>query len=458
LRRASLQIQLTVRLGLLFLVATALAVAALALEGYRTASSLGEQNLMQSARELARSIRRDGEGVPVLALPSALSALYGSPTHVALYAIRDAGGEVIAASDAELRHYAAARGVGGKEPRFFRLDSFYSGRDYYGVDVALPSAAGPVFVTVAEAGDADDLLHAILEEFFLDAAWILPVFVAATLLVGVLAIRAGLRPLRAASAEAALIGPGTPSLRLTERTLPGEIRPLAQAVNRALDRLERGLAVQRRFTADAAHELRTPLAIITGALEAVDGHAEIDKLKQDVARMNRLVDQLLRVARLDSLDVDVSADVDLSDVAREVVEYMAPLAIAQARSIALVGASGPVVIKGNRHAVADALRNLVENAIHHTPPGTEVGVAVGGDGTLSVGDRGPGVPSDARDRIFDRFWRGANVETPGAGLGLAIVRETMRAHGGDVAVSTGPHGGATFTLRFRAQRDGPSAA
>lgn len=445
-RPRSLQLRLALRLGALFLAASLLATGALVYQTYETADSLGERNLIERAHDLARLVKREDGDDSVIDLPPRLAAAYGSAGGVSAFAIRDAGGRVIAASRDEIATLAAGRPPADDEPRFFRFNA--SGREYYGLEQRLESAAGPIFVTVAEASEAEALLHAMLREFIFDAAWTIPIFVAATLLVGVLAIRGGLKPLREVSAQAAMIEPGAISQRLSTRDLPGEIAPLVAAVNKALDRLEQGFALQRQFTANAAHELRTPLAIISGALETIEGDGEIAKLRQDAARMNRLVEQLLRVARLDSVALDVSAETDLAAIATEVVEHMAPLAIAQDRSIAFFGADRPVHIKGNRYAIEDALRNLIENAIAHTPQHTEILVEVSQDGEVSVSDHGQGVRPEDRMRVFDRFWRG-DARGAGAGLGLAIVRETMKAHGGAVEVADNPRGGARFTLRFR---------
>ena len=128
---------------------------------------------------------------------------------------------------------------------------------------------------------------------------------------------------------------------------------------------------------------------------------------------------------------------------------MAHLALSACRTIALTGVDHPVLVTGNVAAIADALRNLIENALAHTAPGTEVIVEVGAEGAISVQDSGPGIPAEDRPHIFERFWRGKGVRGRGAGLGLAIVMEIVRAHGASITVSDRVTRGARFDLRFR---------
>jgi signal transduction histidine kinase len=449
-RFRSLQLRLTLELAALFFAASCLAVGGLIYSASRTAGTLTDRGLALRAEDLERYVSIDATGKPRLDLPPDLKQAYAAAAQRSVFAIRDKDGRLIEASTAELGAAVGRWPQADSEPSFFRLTDFGpSGQDYSGVSMLLDSSAGPLSVTVAEVSGGNELVHSMLREFVFDVAWYVPLFVAVILLLTVYSIRRSVRPLRAASAEASNIGPGSISIRLPETDVPTEALPLVLAVNHALDRLEQGFAIQRQFTANAAHELRTPLTIITARLDSLEGNGQLSALRQEVGRMNRLVEQLLCVARLDSIALDVSAPVDLRQIAEEVVGSMAHLALASGRSIALTGAEHSVRITGNPDAIADALRNLIENALAHTGPGTEVIVEVASDGALSVSDSGPGIPLLDRSRIFDRFWRGKGARSEGAGLGLAIVMEIVRAHDASIAVGDHIPCGARFDLRFR---------
>ena len=448
-RLRSLQLRLALRLAALFVVGSAVIVGFVIWRAYDTAGTLADRELSLRAADLANSVGRASDGTARLALPPALREAYGAAPDADIFAIRGQDGRLIAAMPDAFGSLVERWPATTEHAGYFHLPGI-AGRtqDYYGLGVTLDSTAGPLSIWVARAAGATALVHSMLEEFVFDIAWVIPLFMLLALAIAILAIRGTLRPIREVSEIAASIGPSTTSVRLPQAGLPSEILPLVSAVNRALGRLEQGFAVQRQFTANAAHELRTPLAIITGALENLEPNPEVGKLKIDVARMNRLVEQLLSVARLDAVALDVSGTVDLNEAARETVANLAPWALAQERSIAFVGADRPVFVRGNAYAIDDAVRNLIENAVVHTPPRSEVTVSTRADGSIDVSDHGPGVSQEDRERIFERFWRGKANASHGAGLGLAIVAEIMKAHGGSARVDARPEGGAVFTLVF----------
>ncbi|MEZ5491914.1 MAG: ATP-binding protein [Gammaproteobacteria bacterium] len=430
----------------MFLLATILAVGLFFYLGNRTAEALTRQDLFDQAENLAISLDDNRPFMPFDQLVEA--GIIESST---VFVIRDRDEDTIASSgeafEIATREFTSMRG----QFQYFTLDSFGAqSQTYTGLITREGSERGRVTVIVAEPYNPENaILSAMLDEFAATAAWIVPIFVLTTLMVSVAAIRGGLKPLLETASQAKSIRPESLSIRLDTTALPTEIAPMVTAVNQALGRLEEGFEIQRRFTANAAHELRTPLTIISGAIENLDTKSDTSALRLDIERMNRLVNQLLQVARLDSGVLDRSEKVDLQACARDVVEYIAPLAIYRNRKVALTGVTRPLVIQGNRHATEDALRNLVENALNHTPENTEVQVNVSEDFTIEVTDEGPGIDDELGKQIFDRFCRAPSNTTPGAGLGLAIVSEIMKLHEGTVEYFNRPSGGACFRLHFK---------
>jgi signal transduction histidine kinase len=173
---------------------------------------------------------------------------------------------------------------------------------------------------------------------------------------------------------------------------------------------------------------------------------------KDARLMNRIVGQLLRISQLEAVRIGLDERADLAALAVDEAAYLGPMAIERKRSIAVTGPEGPVWVKGSAEILGHAVRNLLENALQHTPEGTTVTVTVSPDGSLTVSDEGPGVPPDARDRIFQRFWR-ANRSGAGAGLGLSIVERIVKLHGGTISVNDSSEleessRGATFSMRL----------
>lgn len=306
-------------------------------------------------------------------------------------------------------------------------------------------------VEVVQNLDFPDVIIDDIEIVFLShIAWLIAAVLLALFGLDLLVVRAAMRPIQRASLDAQTIDTARLDVRLGERGLPSEVRPLVRAVNKALERLEHGFSLQRDFTADVAHELRTPLSIMRLRIDALADRRAAEALRNDVEAMGRVVDQLLALAELEARPPEPDVRADLSAVAERVVRHLAPAAIARRRELALYGASQPNQVMAPPSVVFQALRNLVENALEHAPEGTAVEVCLEPGGVAHVLDRGPGVPEDERELVFERFWRRDRQRGTGAGLGLAIVARLAAAHGGTIGVTEARGGGADFVLRLPA--------
>lgn len=208
------------------------------------------------------------------------------------------------------------------------------------------------------------------------------------------------------------------------------------------------------FAADAAHELRTPLAILRAHIDSLDINDTTRQLRDDVDQISRIVEQVLVKSRIEAIEVKADETVDLSQLIKDLAAYIAPLVIKEGRSIEVLGADKPIDINANAFAIEQALRNLVENAIKYSSRGSTITISLinqGNEYQLRVIDRGRGVPQEARELIFERFRR-ADRRGAGSGLGLSIVRRVAEAHGGRVSVEDAPEGGAVFILHFPRRR------
>ena len=438
----SLWIRLIVGLVSVSLLAVAAASGALYFRFKAKNTEFHEQTLRNQAALITDYLKRAPDGAVQLSqdVTERFKANNGR------YAIVDRSGALLAASPGVTAAFTATNA--STTPDFFVLQPNEDEPPYYGLSVRTTFDARPVWVQVAfHAGNI--VFDSVLEEFIQDIAWIWVPFVVILLLVNLLVARIGLTPLRTAANQAAAIGPGSVSMRLSETGLPRDVHALVSAVNRGLDRLETAFDAQKRFVADAAHELRTPVSVLkahVAILSKFEGHAE---LVDEISSLERLVNQLLDVARLDVLQLGADNVADLTSVATEVASHLGPTAIDNGRSIEVVAPNEPVRIRGASDYLFRALRNIVENALRHTPEGTTVSIVVANPPAISVIDQGPGVPPDQRHAIFRRFWQGdRGPNKGGAGLGMDIAARTVVAHGGIMSVEDAPNGGAMFTMQF----------
>jgi signal transduction histidine kinase len=388
------------------------------------------------AEVLAERIVAQPDGLLTFNLPDSLKGLYSEAYGRYQYDIRDAEGNLL---------FSSRRKTGTATAAPPPLSETISGA---GVTRTIDGKV--IRIRVAEdLAHRDVIIDDIVSNFFRRVGWITIPILLILLGIDIIIFRRAVAPLWKASEEASNIGPARTDIRLPTEQIPREIMPLVTAVNQALDRLEDGFRVQRQFTADAAHQLRTPLAILRTRIETLGDGVARQALHADIEGMSRIVAQLLEIAELDTLVLDPGETADLRAVCAEVVGSIAPLAIAQHKDIALRGTEAPVLIHGNSVMLQRAIFNLAENAIKFTAKDTSVDVDVSEDGAVSVRDCGPGIAEAERELIFHRFWRADRQRSDGAGLGLSIVRAVADDHAATVEVENLPGGGAQFTLRFR---------
>ncbi len=280
---------------------------------------------------------------------------------------------------------------------------------------------------------------------------LLAIMALATLLATPLVVRRALAGLHAVVMQAGRIDVDRRATRLPTGDVPLEVMPLVTAINEALARLDQGYERQQRFLADAAHELRTPIAILRTRIELLEADPLGSRLREDVARLATLAEQLLDVQRLRGI-TPAFAPLDLTAAARDVVADIAPLAVGAGYTLVFEAPDEPCVIRGDRGALQRALANLLHNAIQHGNQRGQIAVTVHDDGSLDVVDEGNGIPDVERERIFEAFHR-LSAGQHGAGLGLHLVREIVTAHGGSVVAL--PHqGGAHLRLQLPLHRSG----
>jgi len=396
---------------------------------------------------LHRSIRFDSAGRPVVGvpLPRDLSWVYHDFAADLKYRILDASGGVIISSE----HDAVALAPPGQpfdstlgsftlntggETLHVRTEPMVHGTKTYYIQVAITERLAALTRSLVAHLLVSDTLR-----FALASVVLFTVAVYFTL-------RKVLMPLRETSAAAARIDAHNISKRLSTRNLPIEFLPVVDAFNLTLDRLEKGYIVQRAFLAGAAHELKTPLALIRAQID-MEGTTDREVLLHELDLMARQVNQLLHLAEASETQNYVFEAVDVAAVAEDVVDYLRRLAEPREVYVDICCAPGIPTLQADRGALFMLLKNLVENAIQHSPVSGVVAVTVD-TGHVCIRDEGPGIAVGELPKLFTRFWRGATRRNDGAGLGLSICQEIAAAHKWDLAARSTGHG-AEFTLSFR---------
>jgi two-component system OmpR family sensor kinase len=327
--------------------------------------------------------------------------------------------------------------------------------------VALPVTAGERRYAVQVAMSLDDAYAVLRAARWLGLGLAL-IILAGVGLAGALLARRALRPIDHVVTTARRLGEANLAERLPHPGTADEIGRLVETLNDMLGRIERGLEAQRRFTADASHELRSPLSRLRAEIEVTlrrprDGAEYEEALRsglEEVERLSWLTDELLVLARLDAGEgCEPAHPVPLAPILDDALRRLGPEAGRRGVAVTLAP-SPPLAVRAAASALGLVITNLLDNALKFSPPGgrVTVGVAVSGDeAVLSVSDTGPGVAAEELPRLFDRFHRGQAAratEAPGVGLGLAICRALVERHGGRIAVDSPPDGGATFHVHL----------
>jgi len=436
----------SIRRRLLFSLLTAMALtwlAALVISYFDTRHELDElldAHLAQSASLLLAQVGHEAEDVEIEHAPQ----LHRYSRHVA-FQVWYRGRELVL-------HSAGAPNT----PLSDRRDGF-SNRTINNRKWRVFSAwdtQGRYLVQVAERREArDELAETIVDSMLLPVLVMLPVL-GALIWFG---IGRGLRPLNEISTEVAQRQPQ--SLEpLALQSVPDEVAPLVQDLNRLFRRVRESLEKERRFTADAAHELRTPLAAIKTQAQVARAAASDSEREQALAnvvagcdRASRLVEQLLTLARLEPENFQANETCELQSVAKQVVAELAPDAVAKNVELQLF-AEQEVNIQGVAALVGILVRNLVDNAVRYSPGDSTVQIRI--DSTtdaavLSVCDQGPGIPEAEKARIWDRFYRVLGSGETGSGLGLSIVRQIADLHHAEIETAQGDNGkGLCVIVKF----------
>jgi len=409
-----------------------------------------DQALADTAVALAAHVRSQQRKLYFDLPPEAALTLRSNQLDDMYYLVRGPDGTVLAGN----QDLPSSAYVSDRSPSFF--DGRYRGESVRGVVYRTPSSLGEVAIRVAQTTRRrDELTRRFVRQDLLQDL----LLVLATLGIVFVGVRFGLRPLVQLSTDLEQRSPG--DLRaLQEAGVPSEVRPLVQALNRQLKLLRSASEAQQNFLANAAHQLRTPLAGLQTLLEVTAQEQDpqrlrdgLSRLLEGVRRTAHLANQLLTLARAQPPAnlTHGTQSFDLSSVMADSASFYFDQALAN--NIDLGFETAPAPMRASKWLIRELAANLIENALLYTPPGGRVTVRCGVNEQrpfLEVEDSGPGIAHAERERVFERFYRVPNSAGDGSGLGLAIVKEIARAHAATIALTEPETGGTRFTVTFQA--------
>lgn len=443
-RSGSLVAQLSWRLALTTVCVMLLQAAIVGMRDYLNETDFHNNYVRREALRIARLVveQRTGPGRIDGPLPSQYT---GGNAEAYAFRVVEADGRVAAQHNAE-RLAPLVPWTDRPSPREDFWVRKLDGEQRMHVAGGLRVRRGPrhIWVELATFGDPDGTYVWSLVQDVLDDVWVplLPL-VLLTIVVATMSVRSSLRPLVTAARRADSIAAFERGDRLDVAALPAEASQFASAVNRLLDRVADLVAAQRFFIARAAHELRTPLSIMMLELGHLEGPSS-KRLEADVVEMSEMVDRLLALSRLLTLEKPSLQPVEIATIVRELVVRMMKLAERHGHKLTFASHYDRTV-RGDETSLRDAIRNLIDNAVRHTPPGTTIAVTIDESGAVVVEDSGPGLPPGSGQELLEPFRKGMESGS-GAGLGLAIVQQAVQLHGGRLEIGRSALGGAKFRM------------
>lgn len=404
-----------------------------------TADLITNRTLLASARVIAEDVRASNGSIEAPIPPAALEMFASDQHDIVVYQVIGPNRDLIAGTP---ETQMPTDWPIGFETRLF--ETSYRGQPMRSVAISQPliTADGSIEIVVS-VGQTLRTRDSLVQVLWLKALRDQVVLLAGAAFLTLFGLRRGLAPLM--RLRATVLGRrGSNALEpLSVAGLQTELQPLVNALNDALNDVRRQIATQRRFVANAAHQLRTPLALLrtqanVGLREGdlAGKTAALTGIDATVERMARLSTQLLALARAEQGSHILSKQVvDFGAVVRNVLEDLADQALARNIDLGFEGPATALLLDGHGPLLAELVHNLVDNAIRYGGDGGRVTVSLSGDDTvicLRVEDSGPGIPPEERNRVFERFYRALGTEVSGTGLGLAIAREIVASHDGSI--------------------------